>query len=40
MNIEKVLNNHGIDSIKKVLIAMYDTNGKFKYQLFDEYNKK
>ena len=39
-DIEKVLNNHGMDSIKKVLIAMYDTNGKFKYQLFDEYNKK
>lgn len=32
----KVLNNHNIDSIDKVLIAMYDTRGKFKYQLFKE----
>ncbi|CUQ18090.1 hypothetical protein BH721_06885 [Clostridium baratii] len=35
-----VLNKHGIDDVKKVLIAMYDTSGKFKYQLFDKYEKK
>lgn len=38
--IVNVLNKHGIDDIKKVLIAMYDTSGKFKYQLFDKYEKK
>lgn len=35
-----VLHKHGIDDVKKVLIAMYDTSGKFKYQLFDKYEKK
>lgn len=35
-----VLNKHGIDDVNKVLIAMYDTSGKFKYQLFDKYEKK
>lgn len=34
--IENVLKNHNITNIKDVLIAMYDTNGKFQYQLFDE----
>lgn len=34
--IENVLKNHNINNIKDVLIAMYDTNGKFQYQLFDE----
>lgn len=38
--VERVLKNHGIDSIDKVLIAMYDTKGKFKYQLYDEYEKE
>ncbi|WP_338587396.1 DUF421 domain-containing protein [Clostridium baratii] len=38
--IVNVLNKHGIDDVKKVLIAMYDTSGKFKYQLFDKYEKK
>ena len=35
-----VLKNHNIDSIDKVVIAMYDTQGKFKYQLFDDYEKE
>ena len=39
-DIEKILMMHGIDSINKVLIAMYDTRGKFVYQLFDEYNNE
>lgn len=41
--VEKELKKHGINSMKEVLLAMYDTNGDFKYQLFDEYqnfNKK
>lgn len=32
-----LLKNHNIMSIKHVLIALYDTEGKFKYQLFDKY---
>ncbi|MBE6051028.1 MAG: DUF421 domain-containing protein [Clostridium sp.] len=35
-----VLKKHNIDSIDKVLIALYDTQGKFRYQLFDEYEKE
>jgi uncharacterized membrane protein YcaP (DUF421 family) len=35
-----LLKNHNISSIKHVLIALYDTEGKFKYQLFDEYEKE
>lgn len=35
--IEKTLKNHNIDSIDKVLIALYDTQGKFRYQLYEEY---
>lgn len=35
--IENVLKKHNIDSIDKVLIALYDTQGKFRYQLYDEY---
>lgn len=38
--IENVLKKHNIDSMDKVLLAMYDTNGKFKYQLYDEYEKE
>lgn len=38
--INNILKNHNIPSIKKVLIAMYDTEGKFKFQLFDEYEKE
>ena len=34
--VENVLKKHNITNIKDVLIAMYDTNGKFQYQLFDE----
>lgn len=37
--IENVLKNHNIDSIDQVLIALYDTQGKFRYQLYDEYEK-
>ena len=36
--IENVLKKHNIDSINKVLIALYDTQGKFRYQLYDEYD--
>ena len=35
-----LLKNHNIPSIKHVLIALYDTEGKFKYQLFDKYEKE
>ena len=35
-----LLKNHNILSIKHVLIALYDTEGKFKFQLFDEYEKE
>lgn len=38
--IENELKKHGIDDINKVLLALYDTQGKFKYQLFDEYEKE
>jgi len=38
--INNILKNHTIDSIDKVLIAMYDTKGKFKYQLYDKYEKE
>ena len=34
------LKNHNINSIKEVLIAMYDTKGNFKYQLYDDYAKE
>lgn len=34
-----LLKNHNIPSIKQVLIALYDTEGKFKFQLFDKYEK-
>ena len=32
-----VLKKHNINSIKDVLIAMYDTEGNFKYQLYNDY---
>lgn len=35
-----LLKKHNIASIKHVLIALYDTEGKFKYQLFDKYEKR
>lgn len=38
--INNVLKNHNIQSISDVLIAMYDTKGKFKFQLYDEYEKE
>lgn len=34
-----LLKKHNISSIKHVLIALYDTEGNFKFQLFDEYEK-
>lgn len=36
-HIEKILKTKNNSSIKRTLIAMYDTNGKLKCQLFDEY---
>lgn len=38
--ISNLLKKHNIKSIKHVLIALYDTEGKFKYQLFDKYEKE
>ena len=38
--IKKVLKNHNIQSINKVLLALYDTKGKFQYQLYDDYEKE
>ena len=38
--IMNTLKNHNIKSIKHVLIALYDTQGKFKYQLYDKYEKE
>ena len=38
--IKNELKEHGIDDISKVLLALYDTQGNFKYQLFDEYEKE
>ena len=38
--INNVLKNHNIQSISHVLIAMYDTKGNFKFQLYDEYEKE
>lgn len=35
-----LLKKHSISSIKHVLIALYDTEGKFKFQLFDKYEKR
>lgn len=37
--IEHELKKHHINSIKDVLIAMVDTQGKFVYQLYDTYDK-
>ncbi len=34
------LKEYGIDDMKKVLIAFFDTQGNFKYQLFDNYTKE
>lgn len=34
-----LLKKHNISSIKHVLIALYDTEGNLKFQLFDEYEK-
>lgn len=38
--IMNVLQNHGVDSIDNVLIAMYDTEGKFKVQYYDDYDEE
>jgi len=38
--IESILKTNNIDSIKKVLIAMYDSEGNFKYQLFDKFEEE
>ncbi|HCW53036.1 MAG TPA: DUF421 domain-containing protein [Clostridium sp.] len=37
--IMSTLKNHNITDPKQVLIALYDTKGQFKYQLFDEYER-
>lgn len=37
--IESILKINNIDSIKKVLIAMYDSEGNLRYQLFDEFER-
>lgn len=34
-----LLKDYNISSIKHVLIALYDTEGNFKFQLFDQYEK-
>lgn len=34
-----LLKKHNISSIEQVLVALYDTEGKFQFQLFDEYEK-
>ena len=36
----QVLKSNNIDSINEVLIALYDTDGEFKYQLYDEFEGK
>lgn len=38
--IESKLKEYGINDIKEVLVALYDTQGNFKYQLYDEYEKE
>lgn len=38
--VKKVLRNHNIHSINDVLLALYDTKGKFQYQLYDDYEKE
>ena len=35
-----VLKNHNINSIEDVVIAMYDTTGNFKYQLYNNIKNK
>ena len=37
--IMSTLKNHNITHPKEVFIALYDTKGQFKYQLFDEYER-
>ncbi|NLK95699.1 MAG: DUF421 domain-containing protein [Clostridiales bacterium] len=38
--ITNILHENGIKSIDEVLIALLDTHGDFKYQLYDEYERK
>jgi uncharacterized membrane protein YcaP (DUF421 family) len=38
--IESLLKKHNLNSINDILIAMYDTQGNFKYQLYDDYEKE
>lgn len=38
--IMNVLKSHGINSIDNILVAMYDTQGKFTVQYFDDYEKE
>lgn len=39
LEVQAILKSHNIDSINKVLLAMYDTNGEFQYQLYEEYER-
>lgn len=38
--INGLLKKHNLDSMDDILIAMYDTQGNFKYQLYDDYEKE
>ena len=38
--IMKVLKDHNINSIDNILVAMYDTQGKFSVQYYDDYEKE
>lgn len=38
--IMNTLKKHGIDSIDNILVAMYDTQGKFLVQYYDDYEKE
>lgn len=38
--ITNILHENGIKSINEVLIALLDTHGDFKYQLYDKYERK
>lgn len=38
--IMKVLKDHDINSIDNILVAMYDTQGKFSVQYYDDYEKE
>lgn len=39
LEIEKILKENNISSMSDVLIAYYDTDGKFRYQLYEDYER-